>query len=133
MRRKIVYNIIVVVAVVALYLVSGPSFGYEARGKRDPFVPLIGLAKEKSKEKSKEKGKDVGPVRLAEVGSVNDILLEGVAIGAQGKNVAILNGQMVKENDEIGVLRIIKISRNAVELSIDGKVYTLSLRKEKGI
>jgi hypothetical protein len=87
---------------------------YEAKGKRDPFVPLIG----------QEKAKVAG---LENIASVEDINIEGIAIGSGGKNVAILNGQMVKDNDKFGALQIKKVSRKEVKISIDGKDYTLKL------
>ena len=123
MNRKIVY-IIVMMAVVAAALSCippGPVSGYESKGKRDPFVSLVGQDKV-----SHSAG-------LEGIVSVNDVLLEGIAIGPSGKNIAILNGQMVKEKDKFGLLQIKKISKKTVELSIDGKVHTLSLQEEKGI
>lgn len=93
---------------------------YESKGKRDPFIPLIG----------QEKAKVVG---LDNITSVEDVNLEGIAIGAGGKNVAILNGQMVKDNDKFGTLQIKKVSRKEVRISIDEKDYTLKLQEpERG-
>ena len=70
---------------------------------------------------------------LEGITSVQDVLLEGIAIGPSGKNIAILNGQMVKEKDKFGLLQIKKISKKTVELLIDGQVHTLNLQEEKGI
>ena len=95
-------------------------FKYESKGKRDPFVLLIGH----------EKTKVVG---LENIVSLEDINLEGIAIGAGGKNIAILNGQMVKDSDKFGTLQIKKVSRKEVQFSIDGKDYILKLQEpEKG-
>ncbi len=122
MNRKIVYIMMMaVVAVALLYILPGPVSGYESKGKRDPFVPLVG----------QDKGSH--STGLEGIVSVNDVLLEGIAIGPSGKNIAILNGQIVKEKDRFGLLQIKKISKKTVELSIDGKVHTLSLQEEKGI
>ena len=118
MNKKIVY--ITIVAVGCGYLASA-GFGYESNGKRDPFIPIIG----------QEKGNH--PSSLEEITLIEDVLLEGIAIGPSGKNIAILNGQMVKEKDRFGLLQIKKISKNTVELSIDGEVHILSLQEEKGI
>ena len=118
MNRKIVY-IIIVIAVAAC--AAKTAFSYEAKGKRDPFVPLIGQDKRGC------------AATLEGVSSVQDVVLEGIATGSGGKNVAILNGQMIKENDKFGVLRIKKISKKTVEISIEGKDYTLNLQKEEGI
>ncbi len=123
MKRKIVYIIIVmaVFAAVLSSLLPGTISGYESKGKRDPFIPLIG----------QDKGSR--PAGLEGIVNIQDVLLEGIAMGPLGKNIAILNGQMVKENDKFGLLQIKKISKKTVELSIDGKVYTLNLQDEKGI
>ncbi|MDD5174226.1 MAG: hypothetical protein WC482_03935 [Candidatus Omnitrophota bacterium] len=121
MNRKIVYIVMIMVAVALLYLPPRPVSGYESKGKRDPFVPLVG----------QDKGSN--SAGLEGIISINDVILEGIAIGHSGKNVAILNGQMVKEKEKFGLLQIRKISKKTVELSIDGKVYKLSLQDEKGI
>lgn len=123
MDRKIVYITIVMalVAVALLYVLPGPVSGYESKGKRDPFVPLVG----------QDKGSH--SAGLEGITSVNDVLLEGIAIGPSGKNIAILNGQMVKEKDKFGLLQIRKIAKKTVELSIDGKIHILSLKDEEGI
>jgi hypothetical protein len=118
MNRKIVY--IIIVAVGFGYWAEAGSC-YESNGKRDPFVPLVG----------QEKGSR--PVSLAEIASIEDVILEGIALGPLGKNIAILNGQMVKEKDRFGAIQIKKISKKTVEFSIEGKDYTLSLQEEKGI
>ncbi len=120
MKRNIVY-IIVIMMVAALFISRpGPASGYESKGKRDPFVPLVGVDKG---------GRSAG---LDGIVSASDVFLEGIAIGPSGKNIAILNGQIVKEKDSFGLLQIKKISKKTVELSIDGKIYTLSLQEEKG-
>ncbi len=118
MNKRVLY---IVVAAVGCGYWAQMGFGYESNGKRDPFIPLIG----------QEKGHR--PSSLEEITLIEDVLLEGIAIGPSGKNIAILNGQMVKEKDKFGLLQIKKISKKTVELSIDGKDYTLSLQDEKGI
>ena len=118
MNKKIV-RIIIVAAGCGYWAIAG--FGYESSGKRDPFIPLIG----------QEKGDR--PSKLEDIALIEDVLLEGIAIGPSGKNIAILNGRMVKEKDKIGLLEIKKIYKKTVEFSIDGKDYTLSLQDEKGI
>jgi len=66
---------------------------------------------------------------LADIASIEDVKLEGIAIDSSGKNIAILNGQMVKEGNKFGVLDIKKISQKEVQLSIEGNDYTLKLQK----
>ena len=88
---------------------------YNARGKRDPFISLIG------KEASRI-------ISLEGITSIDELTLEGIAIGAGGRQIAILNGQMVKENDKFGVMVIKKISRKSVVVSIEGKDYSLNIQ-----
>lgn len=123
MNKKIVCIVALIIAVAAVlpYLLSGSAFGYDPEGKRDPFVPLIGQEKK------------IRPSGLEEMVAVEDLILEGIAISPSGKNIAILNGRIVKEKDKIGVIQIKKISKKIVELSIDGKDYSLSLREEDGV
>lgn len=92
------------------------AFEYSSKGKRDPFVPLVG----------QEKPKIAG---LSDTVSIEDIRIEGIALGAGGKNIAILNGQVVKDNDKFGVISIKKISQKSVELSIEDKDYILKLQE----
>lgn len=126
MFKRIVYIILIITALIVktcgVYCADAAigAFKYESKGKRDPFVPLIG----------RERGKSAG---LESIRSIQDVNLEGIAIGASGKNIAILNGQMVRENDKFGVLKIKKISQKSVQLSIDGDNHTLNLQEpEKG-
>lgn len=127
MRKKTIYAIIaaIILALALDFLLhhvqAGANvFKYEAKGKRDPFIPLIG----------QEKGVRAG---LENISSIQDLNLEGIAVGPTGKNIAILNGQMVKEKDKFGALEIKKISPKSIELSIEGTGYTLTLQEpEKG-
>ncbi len=126
MIKIIVYTFILAMymCVYALYGAcadaASDGFKYDPKGKRDPFIPLVG------QEKSMGAG-------LETVVSPDDLKLEGIATGAGGKQVAIINGQMVRENDKFGALLIKKISRKSVELSIEDSPHTLTLQEpEKG-
>lgn len=92
---------------------------YQSKGKRDPFVPLVGP------ESSHVSG-------LAEIVSIDDVHLEGIAVGARGSMTAILNGDIVKEGDAPGQIIIKKITNNTVYLSLSGKDYELHLQEERG-
>ena len=123
MLNKIRYIIIVTICMVSALqagycdTTATEIVKYESKGKRDPFVPLIG----------QERGRATG---LENVTSIQDINIEGIATGAGGKNVAILNGQMVKENDKFGILQIKQITRRSIIISIEGKDHTLNLQEE---
>ena len=95
------------------------GFKYESRGKRDPFVPLVG-------------GSRPTVVKLEDITSADDVKVEGIAIGAQGKKVAILNAEVLKEGDKVGEVELIKVEKKSVTISIGGKSYNLYLPGEEG-
>ena len=95
------------------------GFTYEARGKRDPFVPLVGSDRP-------------AVVKLQDVTSVDDIKLEGIAFGAKGRRAAIINGEVVKENDKSGEVELKRISKKFITVLIGGKAYDIYLSGEEG-
>jgi len=113
-----------VVMILALFLAAAPSlycegFQYESRGKRDPFVPLVG-------------GSRPTVTKLEDITSVGDIKVEGIVVGAQGNRMAILNGDVFKEGDKAGEVEIKKIESISVVIMIGGKSYELYLPGEEG-
>lgn len=113
----------VIIAFVMVFLV-GPSvycddFKYESRGRRDPFVPLVGIDVPKAS-------------KLEDITSINDIKFEGVASGKRGKMVAILNGEIVKEGDRFGEIEIGKITKKIIIIKMGGKDNEIQLPEEGG-
>lgn len=109
---------------VLFFLAAAPylmceGFKYESYGKRDPFVPLVG-------------GSRPAIVKLEDITSADDVKVEGTAIGANGKKVAILNGEVLKEGDKVGEIELKKVEKKSVTISIGGKSYDLYLPGEEG-
>ena len=104
-------------------LLSGSAdaeeFRYEAKGKRDPFIPLVGPDR-------------VAIAGLEDIVSIDDVNLEGIAVGAQGNTVVMINGHMLKEGDKVGSLEVKKITKSVVTLAVGGKAYNLKLTEEGG-
>lgn len=94
-------------------------FKYDAKGKRDPFVPLIGI------ERAKVSG-------LEDVISVEDVRFEGIAVGPAGKKTVVMNGIMLKEGDSVGSVKVVKIGDKAVTLLISGAKYDINLSSKEG-
>lgn len=94
------------------------GLAYDSKGKRDPFVPLVGVDKNRA-------------AGLADVVSVDDVRLEGIAMGRKGRK-AVMNGEIVDEGDRIGSIVIKAITDKAVILSINDTEYTVSLPEEGG-
>ena len=103
-------------AVVASLAVSGicENFKYESHGKRDPFIPLVGIERSATSN-------------LEDITSIGDVKLEGIASRAGGKLVAILNGEIVKEGDRFGEIEIGKITKRTVTVIMDGKNHVFDL------
>ena len=99
--------------------VSAEQFEYNSRGKRDPFVPLVGSEKPTV-------------AKLSDITSVEDMRLEGIAGGAKGEMVAIINGEMIKKDDRIGDIVVRSITKAGVTLTVGGKEYQLKLPEEGG-
>ncbi len=95
------------------------NYQYESHGKRDPFVPLVGSERPA-----------IG--RLEDVSSYTDVRLEGIATGAGGRIVAILNGQVVKEGDTYGEVKIQKIAGTSVTILFNNRPYEINLNEEEG-
>jgi hypothetical protein len=110
---------IIILIMSALPASAADAFKYDAAGRRDPFVPLIGSDR---------------PVNagLENAASVEDIKLEGIALGPKGNNRAIMNGEMVKEGDRFGNLEIKMITKKEVVILLGGAEYMLSLPEEGG-
>lgn len=121
-RIKTLFVMAGIAGVVFLSFRDGESQGhqYESHGKRDPFAPLIGH------------GKLTATVGLEDVASIAEVKLEGIATSAKGRTTAILNGELMKEGDTIGIVRVLRISKNSVTLLMGGKEYTVELSTEEG-
>ncbi|MBN2453280.1 MAG: hypothetical protein JXB40_03350 [Candidatus Omnitrophica bacterium] len=106
---------------IAIFTLASAAFGegyrYDSHGKRDPFIPLVGIEK---------------PVisSLADITSVSDIKLEGIASIAGGKMAAILNGEIAKEGDRFGEIEIIKIEKRTVTIKMGDRNYELKISEE---
>ena len=83
---------------------------YSAKGKRDPFVPLI----TSSARVSTVAG-------LIGVETLEDLVLEGVVQDADPKkSVAVANGTVLKEGDEAGSVKLLKIQPDGALFSVNG-------------
>ena len=110
--------------IAALLLLTPIAFGesgnYESQGKRDPFVPLVGLDRPAIS-------------KLEDVTSIADVNLEGIATGAKGRLVAILNGEIVREGEKFGGIEIVKITKKAITIRMEGNDYEKYLIEDGGV
>lgn len=102
-------------------ITSGPAAsasedGYDAKAKRDPFIPLVTLT---SRESS----------GLLGVESVDDLRIEGVVMDPSG-SVIVVNGTVMREGDETGPLKVVKIESNGAKVLLNGNESFVPLYKE---
>lgn len=116
-------RVIAVFAAAAMAAAAGPlfaeSFEHSARGQRDPFVPLVGAERP-------------AVVELDDAVSPEDVRLEGIATGARGEPVAIINGKVYREGASAGDVSLVKIGKRSITLVIRGKSYEIFLAGDEG-
>ena len=91
------------------------GFKYEDRGKRDPFWSLVSPS-----------GTIVNYDNELEL---TDLALQGVMTGVDGQNLAIINGRILKLNDQIGEYVVTEISKEYVILKKGEQELLLKLKK----
>lgn len=80
---------------------------YDAYGKRDPFAPIVtSTAKEAA--------------GLIGIDSVEDISIEGIVYDPKQGSIAIVNGAVLREQEESGAVKVLKIKTDGVLFLING-------------
>ena len=90
------------------------AFKYDAKAARDPFVPLVS-----------EGGMFVSDAYG--ISSIKDIRLEGIVWDKAKGSIAIINGEIVREGEVIGIVKVLRIEKGAVVFEIDGGEVILEL------
>lgn len=117
------FNKISIIFCVLLFFTVGVQaqgekpFVYDDHGRRDPFWSLV-----TSGGAVVNYGSDI---------MISDMILEGIIAGVDGKNIAIINGAVVGEEDKIGLFTIKAIEQDKVVLVKEGEDFILKLKKEE--
>lgn len=103
-----------------LPLASGQEeFAYEAKGRRNPFIPLVtpqGRLLQLDKQ---------------ETTYVEGLALEGIIYDNAGVSFAIVNTAVVGVGDFVGDYQVLKIQENKVIFVKDGEPTEVELTKEE--
>ena len=94
------------------------EFVYDAKGKRNPFIPLVtpqGRLLKLDKQ---------------EATSVEGLALEGIIYDKFGRSFAIVNAEVVGIGDIVGDYQVLKIQENKVIFIKDGEPLEVELTKE---
>ena len=79
---------------------------YNPRGKRDPFVPLVTSTMRVSSG-------------LVSVENIDELSVEGILYDPSG-SVVVINGTVLKEGEELGAVKVLKISPDGALFSVNG-------------
>ena len=90
-------------------------FVYNSLGRRDPFVPLVGI-----KERA-------GVGGVLSILTVNDISIQGILVNPDGSRSVIINGEIMKEGQRIGRLSVTHIGQNEINVRLSDVDYKLKL------
>lgn len=110
---KIIFSFVAII-LVSEFLFGEEVFKYDAKAKRDPFVPLVS-----------EDG--IYASDVYGITSIKDIRLEGIVWDEAKGSIAIINGEIVREDQEIGIVKVLKIEKDAVVFDLGGQEVRVEL------
>lgn len=93
------------------------AFKYDSKSRRDPFTPLI--------SESGGYASDAYEASAAE-----DIRLEGIVWDDEKGSIAIINGEIAKEGDLMGTMKILKINKDSVIFDVGGESVKIELNRD---
>ncbi|MDP2920794.1 MAG: hypothetical protein Q8O12_00295 [Candidatus Omnitrophota bacterium] len=93
------------------------AFKYNAKSRRDPFTPLVS-----------ETGSYASDAY--EASAIEDIRLEGIVWDDTKGSIAIINGEIAKEGDSVGSIKILKINKDSVVFDVNGEGVKVNLNSE---
>lgn len=93
------------------------EFKYDAKEKRNPFIPLI-----------TSEGR---LLKLDKEEAHGNLAVQGIVYDKQGRSYAIVNDSVVAIGDNIGDYRVWKIEQNKVIFIKDGQAMEIELKKEE--
>jgi len=92
------------------------QFVYNAKGKRDPFIPLV--------------TPDGRLLKLEKEETASGLLLEGIIYDEHGLSYCLVNGEVVRVSDKIGDYQVLKIEKNKVIFIKGGQTLEVELKEE---
>lgn len=113
--KKITFLVIILIGVVVCY--AKQDFVYDSKGRRDPFLPVV--------------SKDGYIINREADVPVSDMNLEGIIYDEGGKSLAIINGNVLKVGDKIGIYAISMIEKKKVILQSNSEEFILNLKQEE--
>ncbi|MDD5431373.1 MAG: hypothetical protein PHO70_00075 [Candidatus Omnitrophica bacterium] len=92
------------------------TFKYDAKGKRNPFIPLVTTDGRLMKlDKEEQRG---------------NLAVEGIIYDKNGRSFAVVNGMVVGIGDVVSDYQVLKIEENKVIFIREGEALEIELKKE---
>lgn len=82
---------------------------YQGAGKRDPFIPYV--------------TNDGQLINVSNEEKEFTLNLEGIIYEEKGQSLVIINGEILKQNDTIGDIKIIEIRKDSVVYMKNGELF----------
>jgi len=96
------------------------DFVYDAKGKRNPFIPLVtseGRLLKLDKEES--------------TSGIKELSIEGIIYDKQGRSFVLINGTVAGIGDIVGDYQVLKIEENKVIFIKEGQPVEVEFNKEE--
>ena len=115
-RKYIIVLLAIILTYSLVFAADEIEFTYDSQGARDPFIPLL--------------TKDGKPITTyAKIGSINDIVIEGILYDPQGESVVVINDLILKLGSTINGITVKSIEKNSVVLSFKGEDHTFKVKE----
>jgi len=93
------------------------DFVYQSKGKRNPFIPLVGKDGRLLKlDREQERG-------------TSGLAVDGIIYDKQGVSFALVNGRVVGVGDSSGEYRVLKIENDKVTFLKDDQIKEVPINK----
>ena len=104
-------------------LAGGVAFAeYQPKGKRDPFVPLLTSDGQRIHPPGEEEGQQ---------GGLGSLILQGIVFDPRADSYAVISGQVVREQEELEGVKVVRIDPDSVTVLVDGQSHRLTVQESK--
>ncbi|MCX5710137.1 MAG: hypothetical protein NT088_05375 [Candidatus Omnitrophica bacterium] len=117
LRNKAVFAVFCFFVFLCAVALAQETFTYDAKGKRNPFIPLV--------------TPDGRLVKLEQEQGGRDLVIQGIIFDKHGVSYAIVNAYVVGVGDSVGDYRVLKILPNKVIFIKDGQAVEIEMTKEE--
>lgn len=114
-ESKITIICVICILICVINIFAQGEFVYDAKGKRDPFIPLV--------------TSDGRMLKLEREAGESGLSLEGIIYDKNGVSYAIVNTEVLKIGDTIGDYQVLKIEKNKVIFIREGQVQEVELKE----